>query len=98
MPSGVYKRKPRPKWVRAKISRTLKAQKTANSTGKPVYPWNRWFAKNRVKFVVVHKYDFTCSVPMMVRQIRNEASKRGVKVSTSATKHPKRIEVTIRRK
>lgn len=97
MPSGVYKRKPHPKSVRAKISRTLKARKIANRTGKPVYPWSRWFAKNRVKFSAVKGDDFTCSIPLMVRMIRNEASKRGIRVSTSATISSKRIDVSITR-
>lgn len=81
MPSGVYKRKPMKKAVREKISRTLKARKIVNRTGRLVYPWNRWFAKNRRRFTVFFKKDYTCSSSMMARSIRNEASKRGVSVS-----------------
>lgn len=81
MPSGVYKRKPMKKSVREKISRTLKARKTVNRTGRPVYPWNRWFAKNRRTFTAVFQEDYACSSAMMARSIRNEASKRGVSVS-----------------
>lgn len=101
MPSGVYERKPMKKAVREKISRTLKARKVASRTGRPVYPWNRWFAKNRRRFTAWRSDDYTCSSAMMVRSIRNEASKRGVSVSvkthTAHSLFPECVEVTINR-
>ncbi len=96
MPSGVYKRRPRPASVRAKISRTMRTKKVSNRNGRPQYPWNKWFASNRVKVVLVKGVDFTCSVPMMRQSICNRASERGISVDNEI--EGKTITVHITRK
>lgn len=93
MPSGVYKRKPMSDAVRKKISRTLKSRRTANRTGRAVYPWNKWFGRNRRTFIVWKTEDYTCTSSMMERSIRNEASKRGI--SVSVWKYQDCVEVLI---
>lgn len=82
MPSGCYERKPVKKSVRKQISRTLKARKIANRTGRAVYPWHRWFGARRIQFTATQGSDFTCSIPSFVQMVRNEASKRGRSVNT----------------
>lgn len=96
MPSGVYERRPRPAVVRKRISESMKVKKIANATGKPVHPWNKWFAPHRVKFVIVKGVDFTCSIPSMLQSVRNRASERGVGVETQVD--GKTVTVRLHRK
>ena len=44
-----------------------------------LYPWNKWF--NRNTYRLKSGEDFSCSVQSMSQQIRNEAARRGAKVS-----------------
>lgn len=43
------------------------------------YPWDKWF--NRSRFSLKKGQDFHCQVHGMVQQIRNQATKRNVRVS-----------------
>ena len=98
MPSGVYERKPMKRSAREKISRTLKARKVASRTGRPVYPWNRWFAKNRRHIFAWRFKDYDCESKMMARSIRNEASKRDVSVSIRTWEDAVEVEIIRGRK
>ena len=98
MPRGVYKRRPRPKAVRDKISRTMRSKRIANRNGRPMYPWDRWFAPNRVKVVLVKGVDFTCSIEMMRQSVCNRASKRGIPVDNEIDGKTLTIHILRRKK
>lgn len=96
MPSGQYKRRPRPDKVRERISRTLKSKRVSLRTGQPLIPWDKLFAPHRIKFSVTKGDDFTCSIPTMRQHIRNKASERGIGVETDV--EGKTVTVSIIRK
>lgn len=58
------------------------------------YDWDRWFKKK--SFRLVQGHDFDCEVHGMASQIRNKASRRGLRVSLLV--HGKTVVTTMRGK
>ena len=48
-----------------------------------IYKWKDWFKRRR--FILQRARDYSCSQSVMIQQIRNEASNRGLRVSITDT-------------
>lgn len=59
-----------------------------------LYPWDRWFKRGR--FTLRRYHDYFCSPYSMGQQIRNAASRRGIKVKVKASNYDM-FTITVKR-
>lgn len=64
-------------------------------TIKTTYPFDDWFAQGKLR--IVRGKDFVINHLSMAQQIRNAATKRGIKVSVKAFLGGKALDIAVRR-